>query len=357
MTIIGWIIIAVLVLAEVNHYRTPTFKEHMAVDATLGEKLKVNLNITFHALNCAEAHLDAMDVAGDNQLNVEHFMIKQRVAKDGISFGKSGIELIGEGVLNPKEHAPMLDPNYCGPCYGADTENVTCCNSCDDLIRAYQKKSWSIDSILRNSTQCLRDRATQFVDVNHDEGCTISGTMKVNKVAGNFHIAHGESIVRDGRHIHQFNPLSAPKYNISHTINSISFGDEYPSMPPHALDKIKKIIAEDENTGLFQYFIRVIPTVYSDESGTKIYTNQYTFTEKFRPLTLPKVDPDGTHRPVEAILPGIFFVYELSPFMIEASRTRIPLLHFFTKILSIVGGVFTVMGVIDSIIYKLQRLK
>lgn len=61
--------------------------------------------------------------------------------------------------------------------------------------------------------------------------------MLVNKVAGNFHIAHGDSIVRDGRHIHQFIPAEAPHYNISHTIHSISFGEEFPSMPPNPLDK------------------------------------------------------------------------------------------------------------------------
>ena len=37
-----------------------------------------------------------MDIAGDNQLNIEHEMIKQRLAKDGKPIGKAGIEIIGE---------------------------------------------------------------------------------------------------------------------------------------------------------------------------------------------------------------------------------------------------------------------
>ena len=98
-------------------------------------------------------------------------------------------------------------------------------------------KQWSIVDVLRNSTQCLRDRASHFATVGADEGCMVSGVMRVNKVAGNFHIAHGESMVRDGRHIHQFNPVTAPKYNISHTLHSISFGVPYPSMPANPLDK------------------------------------------------------------------------------------------------------------------------
>jgi hypothetical protein len=59
---------------------------------------------------------------------------------------------------------------------------------------------------------------------------------------------------------------------------------------------------------------------------------------------------------IEAILPGIFFIFELSPFMIEASRTRVPLLHLLTKVCAIVGGVFSVLGVLDSAIHKLSGL-
>jgi len=52
--------------------------------------------------------------------------------------------------------------------------------------------------------------------------------MLVNQVAGNFHFAIGESTVKDGRHIHQFSPVDAPFFNVSHTIYEISFGDLFP---------------------------------------------------------------------------------------------------------------------------------
>lgn len=37
------------------------------------------MNITFHSLTCSEVHVDAMDVAGDNQMRMEHSMLKQRL--------------------------------------------------------------------------------------------------------------------------------------------------------------------------------------------------------------------------------------------------------------------------------------
>jgi Endoplasmic reticulum vesicle transporter len=41
------------------------------------------------------------------------------------------------------------------------------------------------------------------------------------------------------------------------------------------------------STGLYQYFIKVVPTVFRDGNKRKLLTNQYTFTERFRPLMLP----------------------------------------------------------------------
>jgi len=59
---------------------------------------------------------------------------------------------------------------------------------------------------------------------------------------------------------------------------------------------------------------------------------------------------------MEAVLPGIFFVYDLTPFMIEASESDMPFAHLVTKLCAIVGGVFTVIGVVDGLLYRLQNL-
>ncbi len=60
------------------------------------------------------------------------------------------------------------------------------------------------------------------------------------------------------------------------------------------------MIGPDNSTGLFQYFIRVIPTVYTDDYGRRIVTSQYTVTDRFRPLVMPKFD--GTDKVVAMVL-------------------------------------------------------
>jgi endoplasmic reticulum-Golgi intermediate compartment protein 3 len=119
------------------------------------------------------------------------------------------------------------------------------------------EKQWNFANVMKNATQCIHDRAKHFAAAVKGEGCLITGSMKVNKVAGNFHIAHGESVIRDSKHIHHFDPTTAPTFNVSHTINALSFGDAYPNMPTNPLDGMTRIIGTAEATGLFQYFIKV----------------------------------------------------------------------------------------------------
>jgi len=363
LSLVGWVLILLLVLGEVANYSAPQTKEHMIVDTTLGKQMRINLNITFHALTCAEAHVDAMDVAGDNQLNIEHDMLKQRISPQGVPIGEPSVELVGSNVKTE------LPADYCGPCFGAESPERRCCNSCTDLRTAYDERGWNSAAIMRTAEQCLREKGNPYGAVMPGEGCRVSGTMRVNKVAGNWHIAHGESIVRDGKHIHQFLPAEAPGFNVSHTIHAVSFGDPYPAMPSNPLDGLVRIVSQETGTGLFQYFIRIIPTIYSD-GWRKVETNQYTITERFKPLALPGMTgmmggapaqpgggaPAPGTQPAQAVLPGIFFVYDLSPFMVEVQRTRPPISHLLTKLCAIIGGVFSVLGVIDGSVFRLAKM-
>eukprot|EP00607_Mallomonas_marina_P009414 CAMPEP_0182420526 /NCGR_PEP_ID=MMETSP1167-20130531/5383_1 /TAXON_ID=2988 /ORGANISM="Mallomonas Sp, Strain CCMP3275" /LENGTH=387 /DNA_ID=CAMNT_0024596577 /DNA_START=73 /DNA_END=1236 /DNA_ORIENTATION=- len=350
LSIAGWVIIGMLIMGEFSTFLSCSTKEHMSVDTTLGQQLQINVNITFHALTCAEVHMDAMDVAGDNQINIEHDMLKQRLSSDGLPVGEPSIEIIGE-----VENNVSLPEGYCGSCYGAETADTKCCNTCSELKHAYDIKGWNVNEILKTAEQCLRDKSNPFAAVKKGEGCRLTGVMKVNKVSGNFHMALGDSIVRDGHHIHQFVPAEAPGFNVSHSIHSVSFGRPFPSMPMNPLDSVERIVDPNIGTGLFQYFIRIIPTVYMEEGGARIETNQYTFTERFRPVMLPSVNGAPATQNA-AVLPGVFFVYEISPFVVEVKRTCIPLLHFITRLMAIVGGIFSILGVLDGFLYRLQKL-
>lgn len=70
--------------------------------------------------------------------------------------------------------------------------------------------------------------------------------MQRRKVSGNFHVAAGEGVMRDGRHIHLYNLDEAMGFNSSHTIHQLSFGETYPGMRPNPLDSTSRVIDEGE---------------------------------------------------------------------------------------------------------------
>ena len=51
-------------------------------------------------------------------------------------------------------------------------------------------------------------------------------------------------------------------------------------------------------------------------------------------------------------LPGVFFMYDLSPIMVEYTEVRKSFAHFLTGVCAIIGGVFTVAGIIDNFLYR-----
>jgi hypothetical protein len=158
---------------------------------------------------------------------------------------------------------------------------------------------------------------------------------------------------------------------------------------------------------MFQYFIKIVPTVYKGEKIVKemepnfdtskepiLETNRYFVTERFNPLmeldeehydlaeqifgdhdddddeeqiyfgaaklggtTGTSHDKHEHHYKQQAILPGVFFIYQVYPFTVEISKEDIPLTHLFIRIMATIGGVFTVVGWMDKFMHSRRSTK
>jgi len=60
-------------------------------------------------------------------------------------------------------------------------------------------------------------------------------------------------------------------FNITHKINKLSFGTEFPGVV-NPLDGAQW--TQPASDGTYQYFIKVVPTIYTDIRGHKIHSNQ-----------------------------------------------------------------------------------
>ncbi|TDH13634.1 hypothetical protein EPR50_G00034980 [Perca flavescens] len=98
---------------------------------------------------------------------------------------------------------------------------------------------------------------------------------------------------------------------------------------------------------MYQYFVKIVPTIYVKTDGEVVKTNQFSVT-RHEKVANGLIGDQG--------LPGVFVLYELSPMMVKFTEKQRSFTHFLTGVCAIIGGVFTVAGLIDSFIYHSARV-
>ncbi|XP_071966269.1 endoplasmic reticulum-Golgi intermediate compartment protein 3-like isoform X1 [Antedon mediterranea] len=344
VTLLSGLLMFILFVSELNFYLSKEVIPELYVDASRGEKLRINMDIVFPRMPCAYLSTDAMDISGEQQLDVEHNLYKIRLDKSGNKISEDAEKHnLGEGTEeneNDEEKKEELDPNRCESCYGAETKDLKCCNNCDDVREAYRRKGWAFNKP-KGIVQCEREGWSDKMTAQKDEGCNVFGYLEVNKVAGNFHFAPGKSFQQHHVHVHDLQPFSGSKFNTSHFIKSLSFGMEYPGME-NPLDGLK--VTDAKGSTMYQYYVKVVPTTYTNLNGQTTRTNQYSVTKHEKQVSTSISSS-------EQGLPGVFLLYELSPLMVKYTEKNRSFMHFLTGVCAIVGGIFTVAGLIDSMIY------
>lgn len=72
-------------------------------------------------------------------------------------------------------------------------------------------------------------------------------------------------------------------------------------------------------------------------------------------------NPDGLLTSIPTLPPprlSVFFNYEISPLQVITRETRESFAHFATSLCAIVGGVLTIAGLVDSLVYgHMRRLR
>ncbi|KAK2663511.1 hypothetical protein Ddye_002085 [Dipteronia dyeriana] len=344
ITLVSSLVMLFLFFSEFSLYLHTVTQTKLLVDTSRGEKLRITFDVTFPAIRCSLLSLDAMDISGEQHLDIRHDIFKKRIDAHG-----NVIEVKQDVIGAPKIEKPLqrhggrLEHNetYCGSCFGAETSDDDCCNSCEEVQEAYRKKGWALTNA-DMIDQCKREGFVQKVKDEEGEGCHIYGSLEVNKVAGNFHFSPGKSFHQSNFHLLDLLAFQRDSYNITHSINKLAFGDYFPGVT-NPLDGVQWM--HENPYGMYQYFIKVVPTVYTSVRGYNIQSNQYSVTEHFRSSEFGRPE---SH-------PGVFFFYDLSPIKVTYKEEHISFLHFLTNICAIIGGTFAMAGIIDAFVYHGQK--
>ena len=181
------------------------------------------------------------------------------------------------------------------------------------------------------------------LEMKNDEGCNLKGFFHVDAVPGVFQITSGYY----GNAVQRLANERILKINAQHKINQISFGEfnknEIWSNYGKEISKLSTSLSgvkkkNIQNSRIFQYYLKIVPTKFLTYWTKEINSYQYTYTS-FDEHTLNE-------------MPSLYFRYDLSPITVEYKQYKETFLNFFINICAILGGVFTVTGILDAIIHK-----
>jgi hypothetical protein len=88
----------------------------------------------------------------------------------------------------------------------------------------------------------------------------------------------------------------------------------------------------------YEYFLDVVPTVYAKGSKKE---RGYQFTANMHKTQVPYGQ-----------MAAVFFRYQLSPITVMYSRENVSFSHFLTYMCAIIGGVFTVAGILSGMLHN-----
>ncbi|KAG2456101.1 ERGI1 protein, partial [Polypterus senegalus] len=169
------------------------------------------------------------------------------------------------------------------------------------------------------------------IPLNNDYGCRFEGKFSINKVPGNFHVSTHSATAQPQ------NP------DMTHIIHKLTFGDKL--KVDNVQGAFNALAGADRLASnplaSHDYILKIVPTVYEDMGGKQRFSYQYTVANK------EYVAYSHTGR----IIPAIWFRYDLSPITVKYTERRQPVYRFITTVCAIIGGTFTVAGIIDSCVF------
>jgi hypothetical protein len=197
-----------------------------------------------------------------------------------------------------------------------------------------EERMWS-DKIMRQK----RKLRHEWTDEEHP-GCQLSGHLLLDRVPGNFHIQ-----ARSAHH-----DLAAHMTNVSHEVHFLYIGDPMgykrvkdgtAKVPPEVYAKLSPMDGNVYPTyNLHEAYHHYLKVVSTQIDGLRVGNRELRVYQILENSQLSYYRND--------IVPEAKFIFDLSPIAVNYKTRSRHWYDYMTSIMAIVGGIFTVVGMLES---------
>ncbi|KAJ7948470.1 protein disulfide-isomerase 5-4-like [Quillaja saponaria] len=219
----------------------------------------------------------------------------------------------------------------------------------DSLVKTMESLVTSIPDSHKLALEDKSDNATENTKrpAPSAGGCRIEGYVRVKKVPGNLIIS-----AQSGTH-----SFDVSQMNMSHVISHLSFGKR---ISYKAMNDAKRLIpyiggSHDRLNGrsfinhrdvgsnvTIEHYLQIVKTEVITRRAYKL-VEEYEYTAH-------------SSLAQSLYIPVTKFHFELSPMQVLITENQKSFSHFITNVCAIIGGVFTVAGIMDSLLQNTIRM-
>ena len=290
VSVVGVVLACALALVEISDFLTPTRAKTHGVDDARNATLRIEIDVTFPRMPCQLLYVDAYDESGKHEVDARGLLLKTRLDASGRAIGEyesaGGVDLGGLVLFQRRpEHAHEV-----------------------------------------------REAKADM------EGCRLHGELEARRVAGTLRASTGPESYEFLKEIYD----EPWEIDMRHAVKTFTFGAEFPG----AVNPMNGVRRMETKSGIYKYFMKVVPTTYSSTRAlfgfipwtVRTRTNQYSVTEHF------------IETPHWGALPQLFFIYDLSAIAVNITVTSKSIVYFLTKTLATMGGIFALTRTVDRYI-------
>ncbi|GBG27579.1 Endoplasmic reticulum-Golgi intermediate compartment protein 3 [Hondaea fermentalgiana] len=179
-------------------------------------------------------------------------------------------------------------------------------------------------------------------------GCRLEGTAHARKVPGLLQVSpvNADEFNRGAKSVTY---ESLQRFNASHHIHDLAFGEIFPGMERPLRGKTG---VKSDGMYQYQYQVKVVPTTYAGLYRPAVASNQYSSTYYYK-KSIGDDNPlasFGILNHVEE--PGFFLRFQFSSIKIHKEEVKHAWSEFLTSVCAILGGVYAAAEFLDVVLHQ-----